>query len=359
MGYNGSGQVRAILDKALAGRRITPDDCLHLLRHAELAQVGEVADAIRARKHPSKIVTYIVDRNINYTNICVAYCKFCAFYRPPKDPEGYVLTREQLARKIEETIKLGGVQILLQGGHHPTNKLDWYEDLLRWIKSNFKIHIHGFSSAEIQHFVKINKLPLRTVLERLAAAGLDTIPGGGAEILVDRVRNALARNRCSTQEWLDVHREWHKLKRTSTATTVIGHIETLEERVEHLRVIRDLQDETGGFTAFIMWTMQTENTDIAQVPMVGGYEYLRNLAIIRIFLDNFQNLQSSWVTQGGSIGQLSLRFGANDMGSTMIEENVVSQAGACFRMTEQDIRRLVQDAGFIPRRRNCYYDLLE
>lgn len=359
MGYNGSDRVRAILEKALAGRRITPEECLHLFRHAELAEVGEVADVLRARMHPSNVVTYIVDRNINYTNICVAYCKFCAFYRPPKHPDGYVLTREQLAEKIQETLRLGGVQILMQGGHHPTNKLEWYEDLLRWIKSNFKIHIHGFSSAEIQHFVKINRLPLSTVLQRLAAAGLDTIPGGGAEILVDRVRNALARNRCSAQEWLDVHREWHRLGRRSTATMVIGHIETLEERVQHLKVIRDLQDETGGFTAFIMWTMQTENTQIEQVPTLGGYEYLRSLAICRIFLDNIRNLQASWVTQGGSIGQLSLRFGANDMGSTMIEENVVSQAGACYRMTEAEIRRLVQDAGFTPRRRNCLYELLE
>lgn len=353
------GGLETILDKAAQGTRINPEEALELFRAGDLLALGRVADLARARRHPSRVVTYIVDRNINYTNTCVAYCKFCAFYRPPNHEEGYVLSREVLHQKIRELVEAGGVQILLQGGHHPTLKLDWYEDLLRWIKGNFKIHIHGFSSPEIVHFSKLNRMPVREVIERLRAAGLGTIPGGGAEILVDRTRHALARNRCSTEEWLDVHRTAHRLGMRSTATMVIGHIETLEERVEHLRRLRDLQDETGGFTAFIVWTMQTGNTDISDVPMVGSHEYLRAQAICRIFLDNFQNLQSSWVTQGGEVGQLALRFGANDMGGTMIEENVVSQAGTTFAMSEERIRQLVLGAGFIPKRRNTLYQIQE
>jgi cyclic dehypoxanthinyl futalosine synthase len=348
--------VASILEK---GGRITPAEGLELFRDADLLSVGRAADRMRAKLHAQPTVTYIVDRNINYTNVCVAYCSFCAFYRPPKHEEGYVLSREELGRKIQELVDSGGVQILLQGGHHPTLKLDWYEDLLGWIKANWRVHIHGFSSPEITHFAKLNRMGVREVIERLREAGLDTIPGGGAEILTDRCRDALARNRCSTEEWLEVHRQAHRLGMRSTATMVIGHIETLEERVEHLERLRALQDETGGFTAFIVWTMQTGNTDISHVPMVGAWEYLRTQAICRLYLDNIPNLQSSWVTQGGEIGQLALRFGANDMGGTMIEENVVSQAGTTFRMTEERIRRLITSAGFAPRRRDTLYRLLK
>lgn len=351
--------VDAVLEKAAHGDRISPEEALELFRGGELLALGRVADRARERRHPDRVVTYIVDRNINYANVCVAYCKFCAFYRPPKHDEGYVLSRDVLYQKIKELVDAGGTQILLQGGHHPTLKIDWYEDVLKWIHGNFKIWVHGFSSPEIVHFAKLNKMTLRDVIARLRDAGLNSIPGGGAEILVDRVRDSLARNRCSTDEWLEVHRQAHRLGLRSTATMVIGHVETLEDRVEHLRRLRELQDETGGFTAFIVWTMQTSNTDLSNVPMVGAHEYLRTQAVCRIFLDNFASLQSSWVTQGGEIGQLALRFGANDMGGTMIEENVVSQAGTTFRMTEDRIRQLVTTAGFIPKRRNTAYEYLE
>lgn len=351
--------VRRILEKADAGQRIDPEECLTLFREGDLLSLGAVADRCRRKLHPSGVVTYIVDRNINYTNSCIADCKFCAFYRKPASPEVYVLDRETLGRKIQELVDVGGIQILLQGGHHPTLKLDWYEDLLRWIRSNWKVHIHGFSSPEIQHFARINRLPVSEVLRRLHAAGLDTVPGGGAEILSDRVRFALARNRCSTREWLDVHRIAHELGMRSTCTMVIGHLETLEERVEHLRLLRELQDATGGFTAFIVWTMQTENTRISQLVPAGGHEYLRTQAIARLFLDNVANLQASWVTQGHEVGQLALRFGANDMGGTMMEENVVSQAGTIYYMDEPRIRELIARAGFVPRRRNTTYQFLE
>lgn len=354
-----TGTVRRILDRAAAGDRISPEEAFALFQEGDLLSLGNAADRRRKRLHPEKIVTYIVDRNVNYTNACVAYCKFCAFYRPPKDREVYVLSREVFTQKIQELVDVGGVQILLQGGHHPTLKLDWYEDLLRWIKSRWDIVIHGFSSPEIQHFSKLYKFPVPEIIRRLKAAGLDTIPGGGAEILSDRIRSSMARNRCSTQEWLDVHRAAHELGMRSTCTMVIGCLETVEERVEHLRLLRDLQDATHGFTAFIMWTMQTEHTEISEIPMVGGHEYLRTQAIARLFLDNIDNLQSSWVTQGHEIGQLALRFGSNDMGGTMMEENVVSQAGTTYFMDEPRIRALIEGAGFLPKRRNTTYQILE
>jgi cyclic dehypoxanthinyl futalosine synthase len=356
--------VRSIVDKARSGGRLEDREALHLFEEGPLADLGEGADAVCRRHHPEPVRTYIVDRNINYTNTCITYCKFCAFYRPPGHPEEYTLTKEALGRKIAETKAVGGVQILLQGGHHPYLKLEWYEDLLRFMKS-FGIHVHGFSPSEIQNFCVINRMSLRDVLVRLRAAGLDSIPGGGAEILVDRVREAISPLKIRTDAWLEVMEEAHALGMKTTATMMYGHVETLAERVEHLRRLRDQQDRSlargngGGYTAFICWSLQPDNTEMAGSPKTGGHEYLKTLAVARMYLDNFPNLQSSWVTQGYKVGQMALLYGANDMGSTMMEENVVSQAGANFRMTEAEIRRVIEDLGYQPRRRNMYYQLID
>lgn len=353
-----------MIAKARAGERIDDAEALLLFERATLPELGEGAHAVRMRLHPEPVCTYIVDRNINYTNTCITYCKFCAFYRPPGHPEEYTLSREALAQKIRETKALGGVQILLQGGHHPYLKLDWYEDVLRFMKS-FDIHVHGFSPPEIQHFATLNKMPVREVLVRLRAAGLDSIPGGGAEILVDRVRETISPLKIRSEAWLEVMEEAHALGMKTTCTMMYGHVETYADRVEHLRKLREQQDRAlargngGGYTAFICWSLQPDNTEMAGTPKSGGHEYLKTLAIARMYLDNIPNLQSSWVTQGEKIGQLALLFGANDMGSTMLEENVVSQAGATFRMTEAAIRRVIEDLGFLPRRRNMYYQILE
>lgn len=334
---------------------------MDLFEGAALPELSLAAHEARGRLNPGKIVSYIIDRNVNYTNVCLADCSFCAFYRKIDDPESYVLSREELARKIVETKELGGNQLLLQGGMHPRLKLDWYEDMLRWMKAEFGIHIHGFSAPEIHAFSRINRLGYEEVLGRLRAAGLDSLPGGGGEILVDRVRRELTRGKCLTEEWLEVHRVWHKLGGRSTATMMFGHVETLRERVETFRRLRELQDETGGFTAFIDWTFQPEHTALAEkqhLREVGSFDYLRTTAIARLYIDNIQHIQSSWVTQGGRIGQVSLFFGCDDMGSIMIEENVVKAAGASFHMSELTLRRLVTEAGFVPRRRNFFYDLL-
>ncbi len=355
--------VREIIEKAKAGERLTDEDAILLFERAKLPELGEGADAVRWRLHPDPVVTYIVDRNVNYTNTCITYCKFCAFYRPPGHPEEYTLSKEAMAQKIEETQALGGVQILLQGGHHPYLKIEWYEDLMRFMKS-FGIHIHGFSPSEITHIAQLSKLTIRETLERLRKAGLDTIPGGGAEILVDRVRREISPLKLMTDGWLEVMRQAHAIGMNTTATMMYGHVETVAERVEHFRRIREVQDESvarkngGGFTAFICWSLQTDNTELAHLPKTGGHEYLKTLAIARMYLDNVPNIQSSWVTQGDKIGQMALLYGANDMGSTMLEENVVSQAGATFRMTEQTIRRVIEDLGLTPHRRDCYYRLL-
>lgn len=354
----GTGEI---LSKVMAGGRLDEEEAVHLLRHAELPDLSAAAHAVRKRLNPTNTVTYIIDRNVNYTNACLAVCDFCAFYRNVKDPEAYVLTREELADKISETKALGGNQLLLQGGMHPKLKIDWYEDMLRWMKAEFGIHIHGFSAPEIHAFSKINKLGYDEVLGRLKEAGLDSLPGGGAEILVDRVRDVLTRGKCNSDEWIEVHRTWHKLGGRSTATMMFGHVETLEERVETLRRFRDLQEETGGFTAFIDWTFQPEHTALADrmdLKEVGSWDYLRTTAVARLYLDNIQHIQSSWVTQGGRIGQISLFYGCDDMGSIMIEENVVKAAGASFRMDEETLRRIVREAGYTPRRRNFFYDLL-
>ena len=311
--------IATILNKAVAGERLSPDEGLALLNTNDLAALGRAADAVTRRLHPEPVRTYNIDRNINYTNICTAVCDFCAFYRKPKSPEGYVLDRQVLLQKVRETAELGGDQILMQGGLHPDYKLEWYEELLHEIRSNFpQINIHAFSPPEIHHFTKVSKLPLRTVLERLKAAGLGSLPGGGGEILVDRVRGAMTRGKVMTNDWLNVMRVWHELGGHGSATMMFGHIETLAERIEHLERLRQLQDETHGFTAFICWTFQPDHTDMAHIPPTGSFEYLKTQAVSRLYLDNFPNIQSSWVTQGMKIGQLALLFGANDMGSLMI-----------------------------------------
>lgn len=351
--------VARVLEKAKNGERLTPADGVALLESHRLAAIGQTADAVARRLHPEPYRTYNIDRNVNYTNVCTAVCDFCAFYRKPRSGEGYVLSREELYQKIEETLALGGNQILLQGGLHPDFKLAWYEELLADVKQRFPtLNVHGFSPPEVYHFSKVNRLPLRTVLERLRDAGLGSIPGGGAEILVDRVRKQITRGKVLTDGWLDVMRTWHELGGRSTATMMFGHVETLAERVEHLERLRQLQDETGGFTAFICWTFQPDNTDMSQLPKAGAFDYLKTQAVARLYLDNFANVQSSWVTQGLKIGQLAMLFGANDMGSLMLEENVVAEAGTIHFLTLDQIRRAIEELGFLPRQRNVLYQLV-
>ena len=350
--------ISAILAAAVAGRRLKAEEAVRLLESHDLAAIGRAADAVTRRLHPEPYRTYNIDRNINYTNVCSAVCDFCAFYRGPKSPEGYILDRDLLLRKIEETVAVGGDQILLQGGMHPGLPLEWYEELLRDIKDRFpQVNVHGFSPPEIHALVKVSKRPLREVLERLARAGLGSLPGGGGEILVDRVRKAITRGKALTDDWLEVSRQWHLLGGRSTATMMYGHVETLAERVEHLDRLRRLQDETGGFTAFICWSFQPDNTAMADIPPAGAFEYLKTQAVARLYLDNFPNIQSSWVTQGREIGQLALLFGANDMGSLMLEENVVSAAGTVHHLTLTQIRSAISELGWIPRRRNVFYDI--
>ena len=352
--------IQHILDSTVGGTRLSQTDAEKLLASNQLSAIGRASHAMTRQLHPEPYRTYNIDRNINYTNICTAVCDFCAFYRSPKHAEGYVLERSELLKKIEETIELGGDQILMQGGLHPSLPLEWYEELLRDIKSHFpQINIHGFSPPEIYHFTKISKKSLPEVLERLARAGLGSLPGGGGEILVDRVRKAMTRGKVLTDDWLDVHRQWHRLGGKSTATMMYGHIETLAERVEHLERLRQLQDETGGFTAFICWSFQPDNTEMDNLPSTGAFEYLKTQAVARLYLDNFHNIQSSWVTQGKEIGQLALLFGANDMGSLMIEENVVSAAGTVHHLTLEEIKSSISNLGWIPRRRNVFYELVD
>jgi cyclic dehypoxanthinyl futalosine synthase len=351
--------VKEIANKVLDGGRVDAAEALELYRHAPTHLLGHLADTIRARKHPGRVVTYIIDRNVNYTNICVARCNFCAFYRPVGASDGYVLGFEEVFRKIDETLALGGNQLLLQGGHNPDLPIQWYEDLFRSVKAKYPdFKLHALSPPEVLHIARLNQLPVATVIERLIAAGLDSIPGGGAEILVDRVRRILnCYSKASSDEWLDVMEQAHRAGLRTTATMMYGTVESDEERIEHMMRLRDVQDRTGGFTAFITWSYQPEHTEH------GGYEatgvdYLRTLALARVILDNFDNLQASWVTQGGKVGQLSLAFGANDMGSVMIEENVVRAAGAAYCMDEVEIVNNVIDAGFIPKRRNMHYEIL-
>ena len=351
--------VDRIAGKVTGGGRIDRDDALTLYRHAPTHLLGRLADTIRARKHPDRIVTYIIDRNVNYTNVCVARCNFCAFYRPVGSSEGYVLAFDEIFRKIDETIALGGNQLLLQGGHNPDLPIQWYEDLFRAVKARYpEFKLHALSPPEVLHISRLNQVPVPAVIQRLVAAGLDSIPGGGAEILVDRVRKLLnCYSKASSDEWLGVMREAHRAGLRTTATMMYGTVETDEERIEHLMRLRDLQDETGGFTAFITWSYQPEHTEHGGSEATG-VDYLRTLALSRIVLDNFDNLQASWVTQGGKVGQLSLAYGANDMGSVMIEENVVRAAGASYCMDEVEIVLNVEDAGFVPKRRNMHYEVL-
>jgi cyclic dehypoxanthinyl futalosine synthase len=352
--------MQKIDKKILAGQRINDDEFLALAQDADFYRLGMLADAVRKRLHPEPIVTYIIDRNINYTDICISACQFCAFFKAPDDASGKTLSFAELAVKIQETKELGGSQILLQGGLHPDKPLTYYEDMLRFIKKT-GIHIHGFSPPEICHFAELSGLSIKTVLQRLIAAGLDSIPGGGAEILNNRVRKELAPRKCSAEKWLAVMAEAHHQGLKTTATMMFGHIETMQERLEHLRRLRDLQDETKGFTAFIPWPFQPDHSALAkrvQIQKTSGVEYLKMLALSRIYLDNFANIQASWVTQGAKIAQLSLFFGANDFGSTMIEENVVAAAGIHFRLSQKEIIRLVTDAGFVPRQRLMDYRLV-
>jgi cyclic dehypoxanthinyl futalosine synthase len=350
--------TESILKKAIEGERISSGEAVELFRSTNMLLLGNVASRIARRKQKNRVVTYIVDRNINYTNICVTDCTFCAFYRKERDEDAYVHSFETIADKIGKTVASGGNQILLQGGHNIDLQIDYFEDLFRRIKERFDIHLHALSPPEIVHTARISRLTIDETLERLSAAGLDSIPGGGAEILVDRVRKRISPHKCSTDEWLGVMDRAHRMDIPTTATMMFGHVESIEDRVEHLYRIREQQDKSGGFTAFIPWPFQPGRTELGISGQVTGLDYLKTLAISRIFLDNFDNLQSSWVTQGAKVGQVALYYGANDMGSTMMEENVVRAAGTVHRLNEEDIRRIIIDGGFIPQRRNMRYEFV-
>jgi cyclic dehypoxanthinyl futalosine synthase len=349
-----------VLDKALSGERITDEDALALLRSRDLVAVGRAADELRNRKIDRRRVTFIVDRNLNYTNVCYTDCDFCAFYRRPGDNrEGYLLPKPVIYKKIEETLALGGTALLMQGGHHPDLGVDYYEDLFRSIKTRYPIHLHALSPSEIQHAARRSKVTIPQALTRLRDAGLDSLPGGGAEILVDRVRKIISPKKTTSGEWLAIMREAHRLGMSTTATMMYGHVETLEERVEHMRRIRDLQDETRGFRAFISWTFQRDGNRLGdQVPdevRPTSFDYLLTQAVSRIYLDNVDHIQSSWVTQGMKVGQVALSFGADDMGSVMIEENVVSAAGTTHRATSDDFVRAIKALGKTAVQRDTLY----
>ena len=348
----------AIYEDALAGRRISAGDAHTLLLEGDLLDLGVVASEVRNRHNDPGVATYNIDRNINYTNVCVYRCRFCAFYRRPGDPEGYLLSREEIGRKIEETLALHGTGILMQGGVHPDLPLGWYEDLLRFIRATYpEIHVHAFSPPEVKFIARKERMSFYEVIARLKAAGLQSIPGGGAELLADDVRReVLAYPKCSSAEWLDVMRQAHANGLRTSATMMYGMGEPLVARVEHLQRVRDLQDETGGFTAFISWTFQHENTEMADVSETFADEYLRTLAVTRLFFDNVTHLQTSWVTQGKKIGQAALAWGADDMGSIMIEENVVSAAGTAYQMSQDEMERLIRSAGYEPRQRTNLYE---
>lgn len=348
-------EITKIIEKIEENQRIASNEALSLYRNADLLTLGRLANQKRFWLHPEKVVTYVVDRNINYTNICVSGCRFCAFYQPVE--KGYILSKQELGEKIQETIDLGGTQILLQGGMHPDLEIDFYVDMLAFIKERFDIHIHGFSPPEIDFIAKRSNLSVAKTISILKKAGLDSIPGGGAEILDDDVRQRVSPNKCLSKEWLEVMRQAHLQGMRSSATMMFGHLEQDFHIMAHLNKIRTLQDETHGFTAFIPWTFQPGNTKIT-VKKKTSVEYLKVLAVSRIFLDNIDNIQASWVTQGDKIGQTALFFGANDMGSTMIEENVVASAGVNFMLPEPELRRLITTAGFEPRQRDCYYNFL-
>ena len=353
----------ALTEKIFAGERISTEEALELYK-LPLEELGVLANARRdlakAKSYDGRggeIVTYIVDRNINYTNVCNVYCKFCAFYRTEKDSDHYVLSHDEIDQKIDELLSIGGIQVLMQGGHHPKLGIDFYLNLLNHLREKYpQVNVHAFSPPEFNHFSEVFGMPLREVIQKFKEAGLGSIPGGGGEILVDRIRNRISPLKCNTEQWLEVMKIAHELGLNSSATMMFGHVEAVEDRIEHLERLREVQDQTGGFTAFICWTFQPENVVLKATP-VGSAEYLRMQALARIYLDNVENIQSSWVTQGPKIGQIALRYGANDFGSVMMEENVVSKAGTSFRITKDEIEGLITEAGFEPRTRNNWYEL--
>ncbi len=353
--------IQPILDKVLDGGRMTADDCTALLESYDVARIGAAADEIRARKHPDNVVTYIIDRNINYTNVCNVVCTFCAFYRRPGKPDTYVHSFDEICKRIDETIELGGTGVLMQGGLHPDFGIEWYEDLLSRLHERYpKFQLHCFSPPEIHNIHLISGLDYETIMARLKAAGLNSMPGGGGEILDDEVRKRVS-TKCNTQQWLDVMRAAHKVGLRTTASMMFGIGDRVEHRVRHLQRVRDVQDETGGFTAFIPWTFQRENTALGRriTEEPTGMDYIKMLSVSRLFLDNFDHIQASWLTQGLRLGQVALRMGADDMGSTMIEENVVSAAGAHNEATEKELRYQISEAGFIPRQRDILYNYID
>ena len=346
------------LHKAMEGGRLTPEEGLDILVHADLLALGAAAGAVRQRLHPENTVTFIIDRNINYTNVCQCRCKFCAFYRDPEDPEAYVIPEEELFAKIEETVSVGGTELLIQGGLHPGLGFEYYLTMLRSIKERFNIHIHSFSPPEIVHMARNSGQTVAEVLSALKDAGLDSLPGGGAEILANRVRKAISPNKITWEEWMEVMHQAHRLGMKTTATMMFGHLETPEERIKHMVRVREAQDLTGGFTAFIPWSFQPRNTMLGGTTATGT-DYLRILATARIMLDNVPNLQASWVTQGAKLAQVALCFGANDFGSTMLEENVVRAAGVTYRVALEEIIRCIRDAGYIPAQRTTDYSIIK
>lgn len=350
--------TESILKKAADNKRISFEEALDLYNNADLLTLGTYANLIKTNKHKENIITFVIDRNINYTNICMSGCRFCAFYKKPGEEGGYWITENELDQKIEETTALGGTQILLQGGMHPDKKLKDYINLLTYIKTNHKIHIHGFSPPEISYMAQVENISVKEVLQELMKAGLGSIPGGGAEILVNEIRQKVSPNKCNADKWLEVMEEAHNLGLRTTATMMFGHIEKKEHIIEHMIRVREVQDKTKGFTAFIPWTYQPANTNLTAKSATAA-EYLRVLALSRIVLDNFDNIQASWVTQGAKIAQTALFFGANDLGSTMIEENVVKAAEVDFRMPMEEMVRLIQTAGFEAHQRDCFYNLLK
>lgn len=350
--------VTGILYKAMSGGRLSLDEGVALLKSDDIISLGLAANAVKKRLHPETVVTFVIDRNINYTNICDVKCRFCAFHRSETDQDAYVLTYEQIFDKIKETIECGGTQILMQGGLHSGLPFNYYLDMLRAIKERFDIHIHSFSPPEIVHFSKLTGLPVREVLIRLREAGLDSIPGGGAEILDNRVRKHISPHKISWEEWLGVMETAHELGMKTTVTMMFGSVETLEERIMHLIRVREVQDRTGGFRAFIPWSFQPSNTDLGGEASTG-VDYLKTLAVSRLMLDNVPNIQASWVTQGAKMAQVSLSFGANDFGGTMLEENVVRAAGTSYRVPMDEIIKSIKDAGFRPAQRNTAYEIIK
>ncbi|HWI54782.1 MAG TPA: cyclic dehypoxanthinyl futalosine synthase [Desulfobacteria bacterium] len=350
--------ITRVLEKVESGTRLSLEDGIALLESDDLIPIGLAANMVKARLHPEPVITFVIDRNINYTNVCQTKCRFCAFYRSENHPEAYVLSYDEIFEKIQETVECGGTQILMQGGLHPNLPFSYYLDMLKAIKERFDIDIHSFSPPEITHFSDISGLSVREVLCQLQAAGLSSVPGGGAEILVNRVRNYISPKKIPWEQWMDVMSTAHELGMKSTATMMFGSVETLEERIVHLIRIRDVQDRTNGFRAFIPWSFQPVNTDLGG-ETATGIDYLKTLAVSRLILDNVPNIQASWVTQGAKMAQVSLSFGANDFGGTMLEENVVRAAGVSYRVPMDEILDSIRDAGFHPAQRNTSYDIIK